>query len=162
LSDGIDRRPVRLFLDAGVIVEGCLGVWGAAKALLILATMRTRYTVVLAEAVEREVQRTFARKTAGLDAAAAAAIMQDLVGWLARIRIERHPSPTDALLREHAPTVLPALRHVNDLLAVVTAMQAQPDWVISTNTAHWTPDLAARTGLRIVTPQEFLAELRLR
>ncbi len=55
--------------------------------------------------------------------------------------------------------ILPALRHMNDLPAVVAAMEAQPDWVISTNTAHWNADLAARTGLRIATPQDFLFNL---
>ena len=48
---------------------------------------------------------------------------------------------------------------MNDLPAVVSAMEARPDWVISTNTAHWNDELAARTGLRIATPQDFLLGL---
>ncbi len=57
------------------------------------------------------------------------------------------------------PTLMPALRHENDLAAVVTAMRARPDFVISANTAHWNAELAARTELRIVSLQAFLAGL---
>ena len=56
-------------------------------------------------------------------------------------------------------TILPVLRHESDLVAVVTAMQARPDFVISANVAHWNEALAARTRLRILTPYEFLGRL---
>ena len=55
--------------------------------------------------------------------------------------------------------VLPALRHTNDLEAVVSAVQAYPDWVVSANTDHLGPALAARTGLRIGTPIALLEDL---
>lgn len=128
--------------------------------MLILATLREHFTVVLAEAIAREVQRSIARKTAPLDPAAAQAITQGVSGWLDRVRIERYPLPSPDEIRRHAPTILPALRHVNDLPAVVTAMQAQPDWVLSTNTEHWNERLGERTGLRIATPSIFLRQLR--
>jgi hypothetical protein len=34
-------------------------------------------------------------------------------------------------------------------------------WFSTSNTAHFTPEVAVRTGLRIVTPHEFLAQCRL-
>lgn len=151
--------PLRLFLDAGVILEGCFQPWGACKAVLVLATLRSNFTVVLAEAIEREIQRAVARKTASLDQAAAHTIAQGLAGWLDRVRIERHPLPTEEELRSHLPTVLPAIRHINDLPAVVTALQVRPDWVLSTNTAHWNAQLGERVGLRIATPRAFLHQL---
>ena len=52
-------QPLWLFLDTGVILEGCFGRWGASKGVLVLATERRLYTVVLAEAVERELQRNW-------------------------------------------------------------------------------------------------------
>jgi hypothetical protein len=147
-------QPLRLFLDSGVIIEGCLRPWGASKGLLVLATFRANFTIILAEAVEREVRRAIARKQAALGAAVAD-IQRDVSGWLGRVRIERQPEPPDDAVRAFLPTVLPALRHLNDLAAVVTAIQARPDWVISTNTAHWNDELAVRTGLRIITPHAF-------
>lgn len=154
------HQPLRLFLDSGVILEGCFGAWGASKAVLILATLRANFTVVLAEAIEREVQRALARKTSSLDAATASTIAQGVAGWLDRVRIERYPMPSEDDIRAQLTAILPALRHVNDLPAVVTALQARPDWVISTNTEHWNERLASRTGLRIATPQAFLLHLR--
>lgn len=152
-------RPLRLFLDAGVILEGCFGAWGASKGVLILATLRDTYTIVLAEAIEREVQRAIARKTASLDASTARSIGEGVAGWLERIRIERYPFPSEEEIRAHVARLLPAIKHVNDLPAVVTAMHARPDWVLSTNTAHWNARLADRTGLRVATPQAFLRQL---
>lgn len=155
----LPNQPLRLFLDAGVILDGNFGSWGASKAVLILATLRANYTVVLAEAIEREVQRAVARKTASVDATSAAEITQTLAGWLSRVRIERYPLPSDDAIRARIPDVLPALRHINDLPPVVTAIQAQPDWVLSTNTRHWSAELAARINLRIATPLDFLRQL---
>lgn len=153
-------RPIRVLFDAGVIIEGCFTNWGASKAVLILATVRANFTVVLAEAIEREVQRSISRKTAHLDPATALVISGSVAGWLDRVRIERHPLPTEDAIREHATAILPAIRHVNDLPAVVTAIQARPDWVLSTNTEHWNARLAERSGLRIVTPLAFLRHVR--
>jgi hypothetical protein len=150
---------VRLFLDSGVIVEGCFVHWGASKAVLILATLRQRFTVVLAEAIEREVQRAIANRTIGLDAAQASRIAGGVAGWLDRVRLERVPLATPDEVRALAPVLLPALRHVNDLPAAASAVRARPEWVISSNAEHWTPELAARTGLRIVTPRGFLDHL---
>lgn len=151
--------PVRLFLDSGVIIEGCLRPWGAAKGVLVLMTLRSRFTVVLAEAIEREVQRTIARKTAALDPAAAHAVAQAVAGWLSRVRIERHAFPTEDEIRAQVTALLPTIKHINDLPAVVTAVRARPDWVLSTNTEHWNAALATRMGLRIATPLEFLRQL---
>jgi hypothetical protein len=153
--------PIRLFLDAGVIIEGCFGRWGAAKGVLILATLRANFTVVLAAAIEREVQRAVARRAAGLDAASAQEIARSLAGWIERVRIERWPLPSEDEIRAHLASILPVIRHVNDVPAVVTALRAQPDWVLSTNTAHWNSRLTARTGLRVATPLAFLSQLHL-
>lgn len=160
MADVDAARPLRLFLDTGVIIEGCVGRWGAAKAVLILATERRLYTVVLAEAVEQELRRNIA-----LTLTAAADDVRDAVaaqvdGWRRRVRVEHQSLPDAAVVESFAPTLMPVLRHRNDLPAVVSAVEARPDWVISSNTEHWSEPLAARTGLRIVTPHEFLRRLR--
>lgn len=154
-------QPLRLFLDTGVILEGCFGHWGASKGVLILATEQRLYTVVLAEAVERELQRNVAYTlppSVAREARDAAA--EQVSGWLQRVRIERWPLPSAEDIERYAPVLMPVLRHRNDLPAVVSAVQARPDWVISANQEHWSDVLAERTGLRIVTPREFLGRLR--
>jgi hypothetical protein len=116
----IDRQSLRLFLDAGVVLQGCLGDWGAAKAVLILAaTARDRYTIVLAETVARDVEE----------------------------------------IRAYLPTLLPILRHADDLPTAVAALLARPDSVLSTNQAHWTTALEPILGARVGHPGTFLREL---
>ena len=144
--------PARLFLDTGVMIEGLYSSWGASKAVMIHATQRELYTVVLVEAVERELRRNVV----------VGQVARDLAGWLRRVRLERHPAPSLANVRSYEQSLLPVLRHANDLAAVVGAIQTRPDWVISANKEHWGEGLAVRTGLRIVTPQDFIGRLRMR
>jgi hypothetical protein len=56
--------------------------------------------------------------------------------------------------------LMPAVRHENDMASIVAAVLARPDWVLSTNTKHWNQDVAARTGLHIATPLDFLEHLQ--
>jgi hypothetical protein len=153
--------PRRLFLDAGVVIAGCLLPWGSSKAVLVLATLREHYTVVLAEPTEREIRQAIARRARTGTAQDVDAVLQSFLGWLQRVRLEPWPRPTREEVDAHLPTVLPVLRHRNDLDGVVRAMQARPDWVISANDIRWSPALAARTNLRILTPRGFLSYLSL-
>jgi hypothetical protein len=150
--------PRRIFLDAGVIIEGCVGRWGSAKGVLVLATLASHYSIVLAQSIETEVHRGLARF--GPASIAGSSTVQSLayMGWVRRVRIERRPAPSAELVQSLAPTIIPVLRHLNDLEAVVSAIEARPDWVISSNDAHWNPALVARTGLRIATPRAFLEQ----
>jgi hypothetical protein len=153
----------RIFLDAGVMIQAFVAEWGAPKALLVLAIVRESFTIVLAQQIEREVRRAFARRIASAQPSERLAVEQRLVasfeGWLARVTLERLAAPTPEAVYGQLGVILPALRHTNDLEAVVSAMQARPDWVISTNTDHWGTALAVCTGLRIGTPMAFLEDV---
>jgi len=50
-------------------------------------------------------------------------------------------------------------RHGNDVPALVTAIKAKPDWLVTANVEHFDEDVALRTGLRIVTPHGFLRQI---
>lgn len=116
--------------------------------------------MVLAESVELELARAVARRTAAMAPEGATAVVASVSGWLDRVRIERQPMPGADELRTHTHTILPALRHANDLPVLISAINAHPDWVLSSNTAHWNAEVAARAGLRIATPLAFLRQLR--
>jgi hypothetical protein len=148
--------PRRLFLDSGVIIESCFTPWGSAKGVLILATLRARFTVVLSEVIAREIDRTLQGRAADRSIHGAADVREGYLGWLSRVHVEQWPLPPAEQIAVQLPRVLPALRHRNDLEAAISALEAQPDWVISSNQAHWGPALAQRTGLRIATPLQFL------
>ena len=154
-------KPLRVFLDSGVIIQGCTAPWGAANGVLILATLHLDILIVLAKAVEDEVQNAVDAKVSGLSLKEADKIRRSFAGWYSRVRIERRTFPTEEESRPLVPIVWPAVRHRNDLPAVITAVLARPDWVLSTNTEHWNERLARATGLRVATPLTFLQLLRL-
>lgn len=99
--------PWRVFLDTGVIIAGCTRPWGATKAVTILMTQCQRFTLVLGEAVERELTRALLRgETVEAEAVS---------GWLHRVRQERWPLPAPEDLAQAEPFLLPVLRRQNDL-----------------------------------------------
>lgn len=151
---------LRLFLDAGVIIDGCYNTWGFSKNTLILATLRRNYRLVLAESIESEVQLEISFRQQGLSPAAAHAIAVPYFGWLQRVRLERVPQPTQAQVMTYSH-LLPIVRHVNDMPSVVAAVLARPDAVLSINTRHWNQELARATGLFITTPMDFAERLHL-
>ena len=51
------RPPLRLFLDTGVLIDGFFNRWGACKAVLILATLRTQFRAIVADPVGEELAR---------------------------------------------------------------------------------------------------------
>jgi hypothetical protein len=52
------------------------------------------------------------------------------------------------------------IRHAADVPVLVSAIQAAPDWLITNNTEHFTPEVAAKTSLRIATPQQFVRAIQ--
>jgi len=152
------QQPVRLFFDTGVLVDGFFNPWGTCKGVLILAALRRQFRAVIAEPVTEELGRNTEKKIARLPGDDTAVIREAIAGWFERARPERVPWPSELDMRGHAGLIA-AVRHRNDMPAVVAAMLARPDWVLSTNTAHWNQELAARTGLHIVTPADFLQSL---
>ena len=139
--------------------QDCWTMRGASKAVLILATIRDYYTVVLADSIEREITRAEAGRAALRGQAETTNVASSMTGWLERVKIERPPIPTHDEIGRQSWSLLPVVRHSNDVSSVVTAIQAKPAWVISTNQDHWNDAVAQRAGLRITTPWGFLQQL---
>jgi hypothetical protein len=59
--------------------------------------------------------------------------------------------PAAEKIRSH----LHLIRHLSDLPVLLSALSAQPDWLLTNNTKHFTPAVAKETGLRIATPVDF-------
>ncbi len=148
--------PRRLFLDSGVLVDGCFSQWSASKAVLILAAQTAHFVIVLADVVDNEVRAALVRKGASLPPEGARRLLDAYQIWCTRIYLERWPAPTADAIARYRSSILPAMRHINDLAPAIGAIEAAPDWVLSTNDAHWGAALAGRTGLRIAHPGAFL------
>jgi hypothetical protein len=158
MSPTSSTRPLRLFLDTGVLAQGHFARYTSAHAILILCTQRSRFQALIAEPVAAEFARWLRTKTADLPANEAARLIAGVDGWHLRARPARLPWPSAEELAHHAH-LLAAVRHDNDMPAVVAAVLAQPDWVLSTNTRHWNQPLADHTGLQVAHPAAFLARL---
>src|SRR5713226_8561645 len=143
----------RLFLDSGVFLEGVLAPWSVSRAILIHARRRA-FTLILAEYVQREVEKNLLDLLAHNPELGNEAI--DTYSTLLRLlKPERIPLPT----KKEIDSYRHLIRHQADVPVRVSALNAAPDWFLTTNTRRFTPQVAARTGLKITTPQVFLQSL---
>jgi len=142
--------------DSGVLIDGCYSPWSASKAVLILAAQMSHFRIMLADVVDSEVRAALVRKGASLAPERAQRLLDAYVMWRIRVDIELWPFPSSVAIARHRPIILPVLRHMNDLAPAISAIEVAPDWVLSTNDAHWGTALAGRTGLRVAHPAAFL------
>jgi hypothetical protein len=149
-----ERGPLRLFLDSHVLTGGIVALWGLDKAVLSLCAARI-CRLVLAEIVRQEVEENLLQHAAALPSPEAEQVLADYTTLLTLARPERVPLPDG----QDVMRARPLIRHAADVPVLVSAMQSQPDWLLTHNTAHFTPAVATRTGLRIATPRRFFQTL---
>lgn len=129
------RKQLRLFLDSNVLTGGMVARWGLDKAVLSLCAAKI-CRLVLAEAVREEVEENLLLHAAGL--AEARELLDDYTGLIKLARPEIVPYPDEA-----------------DVPVLLSAMKAKPDWLLTHNINHFTPQVAKRTGLQIGAPAQF-------
>jgi hypothetical protein len=66
------------------------------------------------------------------------------------------PLPTKQEVDRHRHLI----RHQADVPVLVSALKSSPDWFLTTNTRHFTKQVALRTQLKIFTPQEFITSIK--
>jgi len=142
----------RLFLDSGGVLEGLYAPWSVSRAILIHGRRGT-VTIILAEYVRGEVENNLLELLATNPQLATDTIDYDTL--LQLLKPEPVPMPTP----EEIDRARHLIRHQADVPVLVSALKASPDWLLTTNTRHFTPQVAARTGLKIATPQAFLQSL---
>jgi hypothetical protein len=149
-----ERGPLRLLLDAHVLTGGIVAPWGLDKAVLSLCVARI-WRLVLAAIVRQEVEEHLVQHAAALPSQEAEQVLAASTTLLTLARPERVPLPdVQDVIRAR-----PLMRHAADVPVLLSAMQSQPDWLLTHNTAHVTPAVATRTGLRIATPRRFFPTL---
>ena len=143
-----------LFLDSNVLMAGLVSAWGVDKAVLSLCAARI-CRLILADVVRLEVERNLAlhEKKLKLDGPGR---LLDVYRRLIQL-CEPEAVPFPSLEDVHSNRSL--IRHEPDLPVLLSAMAAKPDWLLTNNTRHFTPTVAARTGLRIATPSKFFRAL---
>jgi predicted nucleic acid-binding protein len=147
-------KTLRLFLDSNVLTGGIFAAWGLDKAVLSLCAARI-CRMVLAEYVREEVEENLLSRAAQLSPIEADQVIDDYdkLLQLARPEIVALPAAQEVARSRHL------IRHAADVPVLVSAIQAQPDWLLTHNTNHFTTAVARRTDLRIATPVGFFRAL---
>ena len=143
---------LRVFVDANVVVKGMVANWGAAKAVLTLGAQGL-IRITTSDVVRIEFERSLTRLDEPIGPGSE---YQELIR---RLRLQFLPAPNLAEVEAAIPRLLPLVRHRADVAVLVSALNADPDWLVSENERHVNPAVAAATGLRIATPQKFLEAL---
>jgi predicted nucleic acid-binding protein len=144
----------RLFLDSGVLLEGLLSPWSSSRVILILSRRRV-FKIVLAEYVRGEVEANLLDLLSRNPKLADETI--DTYDQLLRLL---NPEPVSLPTKEEIRRHRHLIRHEADVPVLVSALKARPDWVLTTNKRHFTKQVALRTQLNIVSPQEFLKSIK--
>ena len=144
----------RVFLDSGVLLEGLLAPWSASRAVMILSRRRV-FKIVLAKYVQGEVEDNLLELLTS-DSRLANDTINAYSTLLRLLSPEFIPLPSKQEVDRHRHLI----RHQTDIPVLVSAMKATPDWFLTTNTRHFTKQVALRTQLKILTPQEFITSIR--
>lgn len=154
MASGNPAAPPRVFLDSGVLLEGLLAPWSASRAVLVLSRRRV-FKIILAEYVRGEVEENRLQLLSSNPRLASDTI--NAYGTLLRLIEPEYISlPTQLEVDRHRHLI----RHQADVPVLVSALKAAPDWFLTTNTRHFTKQVALRTQLKIFTPQEFITSIR--
>jgi len=147
---GGSRKELRLFLDSNVLTGGIVARWGLDRAVLSLCAARL-CRLVLAEAVREEVETNLLLHAGGLEEDPAQQTLDDYIKLirLARPHIIPYPRKADVLAARRL------IAHEADVPVLLSAIQGRPDWLLTHNRKHFTPQVARRTGLRIGSPADF-------
>jgi predicted nucleic acid-binding protein len=149
-------KPVklRLFLDSNVLLGGIVAEWGLDKAVLSLCAAKIA-RLVLAQAVRDEIEENLLIHAQRLPPPEADKLIENYRRVIDLTSPEIVPYPHSAVVRNARNMI----RHEADVPVLLSAIAAQPDWLLSHNTKHFTPAVAERTGLRIATPMQFFRTL---
>jgi predicted nucleic acid-binding protein len=144
------QRVLRLFLDSNVLTGGIVARWGLDRAVLSLCAARI-CRMVLAEAVRQEVEENLLLHAAELQSEEAETLLDDYTTLirLARPEIVPYPAASEVLASRRL------IAHEADVPVLLSAVHSQPDWLLTRNRKHFTPQVAKRTKLQIGSPADF-------
>lgn len=147
-------KPLRLFLDSNVLTGGILSSWGLDKAVLSLCAAGI-CRMVLAVYVREEVEENLLARAATFPPKEANQVVDDYAKLMKLARPEIVPLPSEQEVAQSRRLIA----HAADVPVLISAIHAKPDWLLTHNTKHFTPQVAKRTGLQIGTPAKFFLQL---
>ena len=137
---------VSIFADSSVIIAGVGSASGASRAVLILADLGF-FKLIISPLVLEESRRNIAKKLP--------TFMPVFTDFIATIQPEVVVNPSVEECQRWI-TIIEA----KDAPIIAAAISAKVNRLLTLNTKDFTPEVAARTGLIIQTPGEFIQDIR--
>lgn len=136
----------RIFFDANVLIAGSASRGGASRAAMMMAEAGL-FQMVVSRQVLDEAERNLRRKLPG-----GLPVLAEILGHV-HLEIVNDPSPQsfarwlDCIEDKDAPIV-------------EAAVSANIDYLLTLNSRDFTADVAARSGLTILAPAQFVERIR--
>ena len=136
----------RIFADANVLIAGADSRTGASCAVLLMAEIGL-YKLVVSRLVLDEAERNLRKKLPRA--------LLNFARQMAQIQLEIVPLPTAEAVQKWEMII-----EAKDAPILATAVSAQVDRFLTLNSKDFTPEVAAQSGLQIMSPGEFVQEIR--
>lgn len=138
---------IRVFLDASVLFSACYSVAGSSRDI-IREAIRGNLTIVVSRYVLEEVRRNLSKK--------APHVLEAYRELLIVLSPEVAEDPTLSDLRDVAAYI-----NLKDAPIIAVAIKGDVDYLVSWDRKHFVddPQVAERSGLAIVTPDELMSIL---
>lgn len=138
-------KKLRVFLDTNVIFSAVYSSKGAPNAILE-AYVEGKIEIVISRQVLEETILNIQRKKPDL--------LPNLYFFLQQAPFEIQPDPSVENVARWAKVINPP-----DAPILAAAIAAGPDFLVTGNTQHFTPEVAKKAKLRILTPAQFIQVL---
>lgn len=122
---------------------------------MLILSRRKVFKIILAQYVQGEVEENLL-ELLGPNPSLGNEIINAYSTLLRLLEPESISLPTKQEIDRHRHLI----RHQADVPVLVSAMNAAPDWFLTTNNRHFTKQVALRTQLKIFTPQEFITSIK--
>lgn len=136
----------RIFADANVLIAGADSRTGASNAVLLMAEIGL-FRLVVSRLILDEVERNLRKKLPRA--------LPNFARQMAQIELEIVPPPADEEVQRWVGVI-----EAKDAPILAAAVSAQVDRLLTLNSKDFTPEVAAKSGLHILSPGEFVQEIR--
>lgn len=136
----------RIFADANVLIAGADSRTGASNAVLLMAEIGL-FHLVVSRLVLDEVERNLRKKLPRA--------LPNFAQQMVQVQLEIVPEPSVAEVQRWAEII-----EAKDAPILAAAVSARVDRFLTLNSKDFTLEVAAQSGLRILSPGEFVQEIR--
>lgn len=136
----------KVFADANVLIAGADSRTGASNAVLLMAEIGL-FQLVVSRLVLDEVERNLRKKLP--------LALPNFARQMAQLQLEIVSPPSDEEVQRWVEVI-----EAKDAPILAAAVSAQVDRLITLNSKDFTPEVAAKSGMHILSPGEFVEEIR--